>query len=38
LTQIASVASLMLMSDALVVNIPKEDTAAPAMPSGGDMY
>ncbi|MDR3109421.1 MAG: chaperonin GroEL, partial [Planctomycetaceae bacterium] len=33
----ASVASLMLTSDALVAEIPKEDKA-PAMPPGGDMY
>ncbi len=34
----ASVASLMLTSDALVADIPKEDKAGPAMPPGGDMY
>jgi chaperonin GroEL len=34
----SSVASLMLTSDALVADIPKEDKAAPAMPPGGDMY
>jgi len=33
----ASVASLMLTSDALVADIPKDEKAAPAMPSG-DMY
>ncbi|MDR0521470.1 MAG: chaperonin GroEL [Planctomycetaceae bacterium] len=38
LTNAASVASLMLTSDALVADIPKEDKAAPAMPPGGDMY
>ncbi len=38
LTNAASVASLMLTSDALVADIPKEDKGgAPAMP-GGDMY
>jgi chaperonin GroEL len=34
----ASVASLMLTSDALVADIPKEDKGGPAMPPGGDMY
>lgn len=34
----ASVASLMLTSDALVADIPKEEKAGPAMPPGGDMY
>jgi chaperonin GroEL len=34
----ASVASLMLTSDALVADIPKEEKAVPAMPPGGDMY
>jgi chaperonin GroEL len=38
LTNAASVASLMLTSDALVADIPKEEKAAPAMPPGGDMY
>ena len=38
LTNAASVASLMLTSDALVAEIPKEEKAAPAMPPGGDMY
>ncbi|MDR3233413.1 MAG: chaperonin GroEL [Planctomycetaceae bacterium] len=38
LTNAASVASLMLTSDALVADIPKEDKAGPAMPPGGDMY
>ncbi|MGL4594154.1 MAG: chaperonin GroEL [Thermoguttaceae bacterium] len=33
----ASVASLMLTSDALVADIPKDEKAAPPMP-GGDMY
>ena len=33
-----SVASLMLTSDALVADIPKEEKAMPAMPPGGDMY
>ncbi|MDR2754824.1 MAG: chaperonin GroEL [Planctomycetaceae bacterium] len=37
LTNAASVASLMLTSDALVADIPKEEKAAPPMP-GGDMY
>ncbi|MDR1963220.1 MAG: chaperonin GroEL [Planctomycetaceae bacterium] len=37
LTNAASVASLMLTSDALVAEIPKEEKAAPPMP-GGDMY
>jgi chaperonin GroEL len=34
----ASVASLMLTSDALVADIPKEDKGGPAMSPGGDMY
>ena len=34
----ASVASLMLTSDALVADIPKEDKGGPAMPPGGEMY
>jgi len=34
----ASVASLMLTSDALVADIPKEEKTGPAMPPGGDMY
>jgi chaperonin GroEL len=34
----ASVASLMLTSDALVADIPKEEKAGPPMPPGGDMY
>ncbi len=34
----ASVASLMLTSDALVADIPKEEKGGPAMPPGGDMY
>jgi len=38
LTNAASVASLMLTSDALVADIPKEDKAGPPMPPGGDMY
>ena len=38
LTNAASVASLMLTSDALVADIPKEEKAGPAMPPGGDMY
>jgi chaperonin GroEL len=38
LTNAASVASLLLTSDALVADIPKEEKAAPAMPPGGDMY
>ncbi|MGL4943435.1 MAG: chaperonin GroEL [Thermoguttaceae bacterium] len=33
----ASIASLMLTSDAIVADIPKEDKT-PAMPQGGDMY
>jgi chaperonin GroEL len=37
LTNAASVASLMLTSDALVAEIPKEEKAVPQMP-GGDMY
>ncbi|MDR2762084.1 MAG: chaperonin GroEL [Planctomycetaceae bacterium] len=37
LTNAASVASLMLTSDALVAEIPKEEKAAPQMP-GGEMY
>ncbi|MCL2006044.1 MAG: chaperonin GroEL [Planctomycetaceae bacterium] len=37
LTNAASVASLMLTSDALVADIPKEEKAMP-MPPGGDMY
>ncbi|MDR2117866.1 MAG: chaperonin GroEL [Planctomycetaceae bacterium] len=37
LTNAASVAALMLTSDALVADIPKEEKAAPPMP-GGDMY
>ncbi len=38
LTNAASVAGLMLTSDALVAEIPKEEKAGPAMPPGGDMY
>ena len=38
LTNAASVASLMLTSDALVADIPKEEKAGPPMPPGGDMY
>jgi chaperonin GroEL len=38
LTNAASVASLMLTSDALVADIPKEDKAGPAMPPGEGMY
>ncbi|GHT40812.1 60 kDa chaperonin 3 [Planctomycetales bacterium] len=38
LTNAASVASLLLTSDALVADIPKEEKAGPAMPPGGDMY
>ncbi|MCL2304880.1 MAG: chaperonin GroEL [Planctomycetaceae bacterium] len=34
----ASVSSLMLTSDALIADMPKDDKAAPAMPPGGDMY
>ena len=37
LTNAVSVASLMLTSDALVAEIPKEEKAMP-MPPGGDMY
>ncbi|MDR1290748.1 MAG: chaperonin GroEL [Planctomycetaceae bacterium] len=37
LTNAASVASLMLTSDALVAEIPKEEKAVPQMP-GGEMY
>jgi chaperonin GroEL len=33
----ASVSSLMLTSDALVAEIPKDEKAAPPMP-GGEMY
>ena len=38
LTNAASVVSLMLTSDALVADIPKEEKVGPAMPPGGDMY
>ncbi|MDR1959020.1 MAG: chaperonin GroEL [Planctomycetaceae bacterium] len=34
----ASVSSLMLTSEALVADMPKEDKAGPAMPPGADMY
>jgi chaperonin GroEL len=34
----ASVASLMLTSDALVADIPKEEKAGPVMPPGGNRY
>ncbi|MCL2347954.1 MAG: chaperonin GroEL [Planctomycetaceae bacterium] len=34
----ASVSSLMLTSEALVADIPKEEKAGPAMPPGADMY
>ena len=34
----ASIASLLLTTDAIVTEIPEEKPAAPAMPPGGGMY
>ena len=35
---VASIASVLLMSEALVAEIPEEKPPAPAGPPGGDMY
>ncbi|MGH7262531.1 MAG: TCP-1/cpn60 chaperonin family protein, partial [Candidatus Rokuibacteriota bacterium] len=34
----ASIASLLLTTEALITDIPEEDKKTPPMPHGGDMY